>query len=113
MLIWIRGLCVCVGSEERVLLCCAHIGSTGCMSMMFLRGVCQCCVLRVVWPCWFLRGVLSVLGLRCACSVLVLKGVLPYWVRVCVPVDFEVCFCSCVLSKGYLSLFWVLRCLFM
>lgn len=104
MLIWIRGLCVCVGSEERALLCCAHIGSTGCMSMMFLRGV---------WPCWFLRGVLSVLGLRCACSVLVLKGVLPYWVRVCVPVDFEVCFCSCVWSKGCVSLFWVLRCLSM
>lgn len=40
---------VSLGSKGCVFLCCACVGSSGCISMFLSEGgMCQCCVLRVV-----------------------------------------------------------------
>lgn len=72
-----------------VFLCYACVGSSGCISMFFSEGcVCQCCVLRVMCPCWFLRGVLSVcvgsevcmlnVGFE-GCAPILSEGCCPCW----------------------------------
>lgn len=121
MPIWVRGLCVCVGSKGCVFLCCARVGPSGCISMFFSEGcVGQCCVLRVVCPCWFLRGVLSVcVGSEVCMFSVGSEGCAPILGEGCVSLLVLRCLCApvldlrgvcpCVVSEGCMHSCWVLR----
>lgn len=88
MPIWIRGLCVCIGSEGHVFLCRAHIGSIGCV-VILVSERCSVCVGSEV--CMLSvgsegsapitgEGCVSLLILRCVFApVLGLRGVCSYF----------------------------------